>query len=384
MLYHFLLTEHVNDISSSVPWQTSQSPSWLNTSGSSEDLHQNRTCATAGNSDQDFKSMAYTVTYCIVFPIGLLCNSVALFVFLRLTRKRSANTVFMVNLALSDAGFSLTLPFRLIYYFRGSQWDFPDWLCRVCVFAFYVNLYTSVLFLTGLSVLRYFAVVLPLQNRNMVTIKRAIWICLGIWTGVALLSIPFLMTGTLERDGQIRCFEPGPIKSWRRILVLNYVALVLGFLLPFATILGCYGCIIFKLMSGKKKPRRSRQNRRRSVYLVTVILSSLLLCFLPYHLLRSLHLHAVVQRWDCRVTGWLMRMLVITLCLAASNSCLNPLLYYFAGESFRTTVRTTVRSTINSSFSSIGHSSWSWKKRAQFPPSPTSEGLPEPSLRSQV
>lgn len=386
MLYLFFLTAHVNDISSSVPWYTShQSPSSLNISELHEDLQQNRTC-NSSNSDQDFKSMAYTVTYCIVFPVGFLCNSAALFVFLRLTRKRSANTVFMVNLALSDAGFSLTLPFRLIYYLRGSQWDFPDWLCRVCVFAFYLNLYTSVLFLTGLSVLRYIAIVFPLKNPTLVTVKRAVWICLGIWIGVALLSSPFLLSGTLERDGLIRCFEPGPIKSWRRILVLNYVALVLGFLLPFATILGCYSCIILKLMSGKKKPRRSKQNRRRSVYLVTVILSSLLLCFFPYHLLRSLHLHAVVQDWDCRFTGWLLRMLVITLCLAASNSCLNPLLYYFAGESFRSTVRTSVRSTIkSSSFSSLGHGSWRiGKKRAQFPPSPTSKGLPEPCLRSQV
>lgn len=382
----FFLTEHVSDISSAVPWQTNhQSSSWLNASGSPEDQN-HTTCATADTSDHDFKSRAYRVTYCIVFPIGLLCNLVALFVFLRLTRKRSANTVFMVNLALSDAGFSLTLPFRLIYYFSGSQWDFPDWLCRVCVFAFYLNLYTSVLFLTGLSVLRYVAVVFPLQNRRLATVKRAVWVCLGIWVGVALLSIPFLLTGTLKRDGQVRCFEPGPIKSWRRILVLNYVALVLGFLLPFATILGCYGCIIFKLMSGKKRPKRSQRKRRRSVYLVTVILGSLLLCFLPYHLLRSLHLHAVVQGWDCRVKGWLLRMLVITLCLAASNSCINPLLYYFAGESFRTTVRTTVRSTFrSSSFSSLGQGSWgNWKKRTHSPPSSPSQGLPELCLRSQV
>ncbi|XP_062402217.1 cysteinyl leukotriene receptor 2 [Sardina pilchardus] len=345
----------------------------------------NRTCATGGNSDQDFKSMAYIVTYCIVFPIGFLCNSVALFVFLRLTRKRSANTVFMINLALSDTAFSLTLPFRLVYYFRGSQWDFPDWLCRLCVFAFYLNLYTSVLFLTGLSVLRYIAVVHPFRNRSLVTVKRAAWICTGIWVAVALLSTPFLLSGTLVRGDKVRCFEPGATKSWYRILMLNYVALLLGFLLPFATILGCYGCIMFKLVSEKKKPRKSRQNRRRSVYLVTVILSSLLLCFLPYHLLRSLHLHAVVQCWNCRVTGWLLRMLVVSLCLAASNSCLNPLLYYFAGESFRTTVRTTVRSTLRSaSFSSVGQGNMpSWRKRSQYPSSSTAQGLPDICLRPQ-
>ncbi|XP_041946828.1 cysteinyl leukotriene receptor 2 [Alosa sapidissima] len=358
-----------------------QTSSLLNTSG----LPEQQTCSAGCNSDQNFKCMAYTVTYCIVFPIAFLCNSVALFVFLRLTRKYSANSVFMINLALSDTVFSLTLPFRLVYYFRDSEWDFPDWLCRICVFAFYMNLYTSVLFLTGLSVLRYIAIVHPLLNRSLVTVKRGVCVCVGIWVGVALLSSPFLMTGTLEREGKTRCFEPGAITSWYRILVLNYVALVLGFLLPFTTILGCYGSIMFKLVSRKKRPSRSRQNRQRAVYLVTVILSSLLLCFLPYHLLRSLHLHAVVHRWNCCITGWLLRMLVISLCLAASNSCLNPLMYYFAGESFRTTVRTTVRSTLRStSFSSIGQSSWkSRRKRSQYPLSHIAEGLPEISLRPQ-
>lgn len=48
----------------------------------------------------------------------------------------------MMNLAISDGSFSLTLPLRVAYYFNGSVWDFPDWLCRLCVFGFYVNLYT--------------------------------------------------------------------------------------------------------------------------------------------------------------------------------------------------------------------------------------------------
>lgn len=372
---------------STLPWpapHTSQASALLpNAStlcGSPEELNRNFSC---GSSEHNFRYIAYTVTYSIVFPIGFLCNSAALFVFLRLTHKRTANTVFMINLALSDVGFSLTLPFRLVYYFRDCHWDFPDWLCRFCVFAFYVNLYTSVLFLTGLSVLRYIAILHPLRNRSMATAKRASWLCLVIWVLVALLSTPFLMTGTLERDGRIHCFEPGTTKSWFRILVLNYVALVLGFLLPFVTILACYGRITLKLLRGAKVTRRSLQKRQRSIYLMAVILSTFLLCFLPYHLLRSLHIHAMVHAWDCRVTAWLLRLIVVTLCLAASNSCLNPLLYYFAGESFRTTVRTSVHTTVrSSSFTSFGQGSvrtyFSWRRQPHYP---TTKGQPVASRR---
>ncbi|MEQ2168519.1 hypothetical protein GOODEAATRI_015310, partial [Goodea atripinnis] len=50
--------------------------------------------------------------------------------------------VIMVNLAFSDGSFSLTLPLRLAYYMNKGRWYFPDWICRLCVFGFYVNLYS--------------------------------------------------------------------------------------------------------------------------------------------------------------------------------------------------------------------------------------------------
>lgn len=102
-------------------------------------LNSNQSCS---GDDEIFKYRAYTVTYLLVFPMAFLSNIGALFVFLRLMPKRSASSVLMTNLALSDACFSLTLPLRLAYYFRGARWDLPDWLCRLCVFCFYLNLYT--------------------------------------------------------------------------------------------------------------------------------------------------------------------------------------------------------------------------------------------------
>ncbi len=249
--------------------------------------------------------------------------------------ENSANIVFITNLAISDFGFSLTLPFRLVYYFRGGQWDFPDWFCRWCVFSFYVNLYTSVMFLTGLSVLRYIAVVHPVRNKSLVTVWRARVSCFAIWIFVACSSTLFLMTGATRRHNKIRCFEPGNYKSWNRIYGLNYVGLSFGFIIPFIIILICYGCIIYKLINGQTKSNRMRNTRRRAVYLIAVVLSTFLLCFLPYHVARTVHLYAKVLNESCPVIEFLVKVLVISLCMAASNSCFNPLLYYFAGENFR-------------------------------------------------
>ncbi|KAJ8338128.1 hypothetical protein SKAU_G00370940 [Synaphobranchus kaupii] len=299
----------------------------------------NQTC---GNNDR-FKYLAYTITYCFICPVGLLCNSLALLIFFCFIPKKSANTVFMINLSFSDASFSLTLPFRLVYYLRGGQWDFPDWLCRWCVFSFYLNLYTSVLFLTGLSVLRYLAVLHPMHNKTLATVRRACWVCLGIWVFVAVSSTPFLFSGTHQRLGKTRCFEPRGHKTWKLILVLNYVGLAFGFLLPFLIILACYSRIIHRLTTRGRKLRRTQGRRQRSVHLVAVVLTTFLLCFLPYHVARTAHVHAVVLQdssrpQDCWLTELLQKILVMTLCLATFNSCFNPLLYYFSGETFRKAV----------------------------------------------
>lgn len=123
------------------------------------------------------------------------------------------------------------------------------------------------------------------------------------------------------------------------------MAVALGFLLPFLTIIVCYSNIIRQLTAdsspgGSNLASAARtRNRRRSVQLVSMVTATFLLCFLPYHLVRSLHLHAVCSRWGCGVTMALQRGVVVTLCLAASNSMVNPLLYYYSTRTFRESLR---------------------------------------------
>ncbi|KAE8279536.1 Cysteinyl leukotriene receptor 1 [Larimichthys crocea] len=308
--------------------------------------HGNSSWLACFHHDDAFKYRAYTFTYVLLFPVAFLCNVAAVAVFfLQSHRRNSASCVIMMNLALSDGSFSLTLPLRLAYYFMGGVWKFPDWLCRLCVYGFYVNLYTSILFLTLLSVLRWLAVSKPLRHRSLATPTRTSLVCLGVWLFVGVSSAPFLSHGVEMRDGLPRCFEPSSPSSWERVLILNYVAVVLGFLLPFLTIIICYSRLIQRLTvrssihGNSSSSSARRRNRRRSVHLVTMVTVTFLFCFLPYHVIRSLHLHAVCSKWSCGVLLALQRAVVVTLCLAASNSVVNPLLYYYSTRTFRNNMR---------------------------------------------
>ncbi|XP_047443456.1 cysteinyl leukotriene receptor 2 [Mugil cephalus] len=316
---------------------------------------------TCVHTDDAFKYIAYIVTYLLVFPMAFFGNFGALVVFFMQRKRSSASSVVMINLAISDGGFSLSLPLRLAYYFRDGMWPFPDWVCRLCVYGFYVNLYTSILFLTLLSVLRWMAVNKPLIHRKHATSNRALLACLGIWLFVFASSAPFLFDGISYRNGQPRCFEPSNPTSWTRVLILNYVAVLFGFMFPFLTIVTCYSRLVKQLTSpsdfqaGNKVNKHRSQTRARSVHLVAMVTATFLLCFLPYHVIRSLHLHAMCSGWKCSITRQLQRAVVVTLCLAASNSMINPLLYYYSTRTFRAKMkdaRSSFRSSRGNSFRS--------------------------------
>ncbi|XP_023807292.1 cysteinyl leukotriene receptor 2-like isoform X1 [Oryzias latipes] len=294
------------------------------------------------NSDT-FKYYVYTCTYMVVFPVAFLCNIGALVAFHRMKKKSTSSCrVVMMNLAISDWSFSLTLPLRLVYYFHNRSWIFPDWLCRLCTYSFYVNLYSSILFLTLLSLLRWVAVAKPFKQSFESKPRQVSLVCLAIWLFVGLASIPFLSEGVVKRDGVPRCFETSSHSSWCRISILNYIGLVFGFLLPFLTILFSYLRIVPILRSHRTEgftmstaDPRSRRDGKRSVYLVAMVMVTFLICFLPYHLIRTLHLHSMCGNWSCGVKVPLQRAVSVTLCMAVSNCVVNPLLYYYSTKSFR-------------------------------------------------
>ncbi|XP_015259967.1 PREDICTED: cysteinyl leukotriene receptor 2-like [Cyprinodon variegatus] len=324
----------------------------------SNNTEANMEAASCSHIDDTFKYNAYIFTYVLVFPVAFLCNVLALLVFFKQKKRRGKPAyIIMVNLAFSDGSFSLTLPLRLAYYMNKGKWFFPDWICRLCVFGFYVNLYSSILLLTLLSLLRWFSIVHPLRHRFMANSRPTLITCLGIWVFVGTSSLPFLSNGVTYRDGIPRCFEPSNPKSWSKILSLNYVGLVFGFLIPFFTIIFCCSKIIHCLTSSSismdpKARHKIIKKNKRSVRLLIMVIATFLLCFLPYHLIRTLHLHAVNGNWNCQVTTILQRAVAVTLCLAASNSVVNPMLYYYSTKNFKEDVGNT-RSLLSKRFSSI-------------------------------
>lgn len=286
----------------------------------------------------DFRNQVYSTSYSFITVFGLFGNGFALLVLIRTYRRSSAFQVYMVNLAVSDMLCVMTLPLRVLYYVNKGQWKQGDFICRISSYALYVNLYCSIYFMAAMSITRFFAIVFPVQNLLLVTEKRARLVCVGIWVFICTSSSPFLMSGQHfdPITNKTKCFEPPQGHGLQKLLALNYLSLVLGFGLPFLVILVCYAGIVHRLLSRNLAFQRHRGMDTRAIRMIVIVLLTFLISFMPYHVQRTIHL-SFLSRADttCSEQVALQKSVVVTLCLAAANSCFDPLLYFFSGEGFR-------------------------------------------------
>lgn len=300
----------------------------------------------------DFRNQVYSTSYSFIIVFGLFGNGFALLVLIRTYRQSSAFQVYMVNLVVSDMLCVMMLPLRVLYYVNKGQWKQGDFLCRISSYALYVNLYCSIYFMAAMSITRFFAIVFPVQNLRLVTEKRARSVCVGIWVFICASSSPFLMSGQHfdPITNKTKCFEPPQGHGLQKLLALNYLSLVLGFGLPFLVILVCYAGIVHKLLS---RTLAFRQHRRgtdtKAIRMIVIVLLTFLISFMPYHVQRTIHL-SFLSRADttCSEQVAMQKSVVVTLCLAAANSCFDPLLYFFSGKGFCNRLSSLRRSTVDS------------------------------------
>ncbi|XP_051914115.1 cysteinyl leukotriene receptor 1-like [Hippocampus zosterae] len=285
----------------------------------------------------DFRNQVYSTSYSLITVLGLAGNGFALVVLIRTYRPSSPFQVYMLNLAVSDLLCVSTLPMRVVYYVKKGQWNQGDFLCRITTCALYVNLYCSIYFMAAMSVTRFLAIVFPVQNRLLVTAKRARLVCAGIWLFICLASSPFLMFGQKfdPATNKTKCFEPPIGQDVSKVVMLSNLSLVLGFLLPFLVILLCYAGIIHTLLSRTPWTRRQQDTGPKAIRMIIIVLLTFLVSFMPYHVQRSIHIHSLYRTdTSCSEKVVMQKSVVVTLCLAAANSCFDPLLYFFSGENF--------------------------------------------------
>ncbi|XP_077468395.1 lysophosphatidic acid receptor 6a [Stigmatopora argus] len=304
--------------------------------------------AAAGNGscgkNDGFKHPLYATVFSAVFVVGLITNAVAVYVLACSLKLRNETTTYMMNLAASDLLFVFTLPLRVFYFVNGS-WPFGRVLCKVSVSLFYTNMYGSILFLTCISVDRFLAIVHPLRSRALRTRRHARLLCAAVWALVLSVSLPtgFLLDTTSRRRDNATtaatfCFENFSASQWKSHLskVVIFIETV-GFVIP---LLLNVGCSLRVLRTLRRPGRPGAPDRAKVLRMIAVHLGIFCFCFVPYNV--NLVFYSLVRTKTLR--GCLAESVVravypVALCLAVSNCCLDPIVYYFTSETIQNSMR---------------------------------------------
>nr|XP_023650757.1 P2Y purinoceptor 4 [Paramormyrops kingsleyae] len=289
--------------------------------------------------DEEFKYILLPVSYSLVFIIGLALNSVALWMFLFRMRPWSASAVYMFHLALSDTLYVLSLPTLIYYYANRSHWPFGVGLCKAVRFLFYVNLYCSILFLTCISVHRYLGICHPIRSRAVLKPRHAHLTCGLVWTVVTICLVPNLIFVTTSvRDNDTLCHDTTLPEDFEQYVNYCSAVMVLLFGIPFLVIMVCYCLMAWALCQprrGLSSNQKGAASHMKSIKLIVVVLVVFAICFVPFHITRTLYYTYRVLNAQCAMLNIVNFAYKITRPLASINSCIDPILYFLAGDHYR-------------------------------------------------
>ncbi|KAM6253794.1 putative P2Y purinoceptor 10 [Porphyrio hochstetteri] len=294
----------------------------------------NQTCS---SQNITFKNNLYATMYTLIFIPGLLANSAALWVLCRFINKKSKAVIFMINLAVADLVHVLSLPLR-IYYYINSIWPFGKYLCLLCFYLKYLNMYASIFFLTCISFQRYCFLYKPFRAKDWkqrydIAISAVVWLVVGLMC----LSFPIMRSQGLTNNTSA-CFADLQVRQIGNSLLtvlLMAAAELFGFIIPLITILYC----TWKTKDSLRNfeiPLQNSSERRKALRMVSMCAIVFCVCFVPYHI--NFFFYMLVKEnviTDCFLASITLYTHPFSLCLASLDCCLDPILYFFMTSEFQ-------------------------------------------------
>ncbi|KAM9766376.1 2-oxoglutarate receptor 1-like [Menidia menidia] len=287
----------------------------------------------AGGIDRLMKLYYLPACYSLIFMVGLLGNTTSVAIYLTKLRPWKSSSILMVNLALADLLYVLTMPFLVSFYVHGDSWELGDFMCRLVRFGFHFHLYGGILFLTCHAVFRCAVVVRPLGSAQVQRRSRGVAACSAVWALAAAGLAPMWNVISLRTgDNRTRCLDFASTEPVSGVRLYSWLLAGLGFLLPLVVVFACYICMAKQLAKGPDSTSSSRRRARRAIVLVLAVF---VVCFLPYHVLRVLWIETQIRETTPCTRQIVHTAYIVSRPLAGLNTLFNLALYTFSGKKFQ-------------------------------------------------
>lgn len=283
-------------------------------------------------------SIIMITSYIFICICGLVGNGLVIYVVLRFSKMKTVTNLYILNLALSDVLFLISLPFLVTTSLLG-YWVFGKAMCKIYMILFSINFFTGVFTLTAMSADRYLAVCHPVRSVYYRTIRIAFFVCLTIWSISFLVMLPIILySTTVLKDnlpGKETCTILWPEKpSIPGDKAFTWYSFLLSFLIPVALISVFYVSVIVRLKSvgPRKKSKERKKSNRKVTRMVLAMIFVYVFCWSPYW---CFQVELTFKTKGTAVPTWKIYMFNAFTVLSFTNSMINPILYAFLSDVFR-------------------------------------------------
>ncbi|XP_063160063.1 atypical chemokine receptor 4 [Candoia aspera] len=266
--------------------------------------------------------------YSIVFLAGVAGNFLVVAIYAYFKKWKTKTDIYILNLAIADLLLLFTLPFWAGNAVHG--WVFGIPLCKITAAIYAMNFSTNMQFLACISIDRYHAIIQP-QGHPITRSTRKL--CSFVWIVAFFLCVPeltFRMVITFH--GRYVCLAMFPT-SWGKMakIIIDILEIALSFVLPLLIILICYSAIARILL------KSSRAKKSQPLKVLAAVVIVFILTQLPYNILKlwkTIHVifHLIQDCGTIKITDVALQ---VSETLALFHSCLNPILFFFMGTSFK-------------------------------------------------
>ncbi|CAG9585013.1 unnamed protein product [Danaus chrysippus] len=280
-------------------------------------------------------SVVTQILYALVCVVGLLGNTLVIYVVLRYSKMQTVTNMYIVNLAIADECFLIGIPF-LIVTMSLRSWPFGSFMCKAYMISTGINQFTSSIFLCIMSADRYIAVCHPIAAPRLRTPFVSRVVSAAAWTASALVMAPiFMYTTLIKTENSLSCNIVWPEKEFNKGQTsFTLYSLALGFAAPLTLIFVFYCLVIRKLktVGPKNKSKEKKRSHRKVTKLVLTVIAVYVLCWLPYWAFQVALIYSPPTECASRIT---ITVFLVAACFSYSNSAMNPILYAFLSDNFK-------------------------------------------------
>ncbi|OWF40085.1 somatostatin receptor type 2-like [Mizuhopecten yessoensis] len=278
-------------------------------------------------------------SYSLICFIGLIGNGLVIYVVLRFAKMKTVTNLYILNLAISDAFFLMSLPFlvttSILHY-----WPFGAAMCKIFFVLVSINLFTGIFTLTALSGDRYLAVCHPVRSSQYRTTNIAFFVCLCLWSISFVVMLPIILySTTVQQDMGNPTHETCTIVWPKGQLIpaskaFTWYTFLLGFAIPVSMISVLYLSVILRLRTVGPviKSKEKRRTHRKVTRMVLTVIFVYIICWLPYW---GFQVHLTFMKSGFSLPEWRVYLFSFFTVLTNANSMLNPVLYAFLSDNFR-------------------------------------------------